>query len=58
MSLFYDPQTKNVRPWVYIVFILVPIILIIITLFGTRDLVNEYKQDQEIEETQDILKDF
>ncbi|HNV24317.1 MAG TPA: hypothetical protein PLH56_05680 [Candidatus Omnitrophota bacterium] len=37
MSLFYDPLTKKPKPWVFVVFIIIPIALFILSIvFGRQ----------------------
>lgn len=37
MSLLYDPQKKQTKPWVFVAFIIIPIAMLIVgLLFGKK----------------------
>ena len=56
MSIFYDPQKKAVKPWVYIVFIAIPILLFLGLIFGSKPAVEKYQQEKEQKKQQDIFE--
>ena len=37
MSLFYDPTTKKTKSWVFAVFIIIPIIIFLLSVFLGKD---------------------
>jgi len=53
MTTFYDPSTKKPQPWVFIVFIIVPIAIALLSFaFGQKNY-----QDKQLEEKRAAGKD-
>ncbi len=57
MSIFYDPLKRKPRVWVFAMFIVIPIVLIILSLFGTRTIVKKDKMKAKKEDV-DIFNKF
>ena len=55
MSLFYNPKTKKAQPWIFVVFILIPVLLIVLLWMSTKKRVKEY-HNQQVEKERDIFE--
>ena len=58
MAILYDSKTRRVQPWIPIAFLLIPVIVLVIGYFVTRDKVQQYKTDQEQKQQEDVFKRF
>ncbi|MCA9407137.1 MAG: hypothetical protein KC733_00465 [Candidatus Omnitrophica bacterium] len=58
MSILYDPLKRKPKVIVYIILGLIPLILLCFLLFGSKDLVKQYQDQKEQEETEDIFDRF
>ena len=55
MTLFYDPKKKQPQPWVKVIFILIPLILILLALtFGKKRFESEL-DNKGVDENIDIF---
>ena len=58
MTLFYNPKKRQVRVWVIISFIVLPVILMICVFLGTQGIVKKEKNKVIREEAIDIFDKF
>jgi hypothetical protein len=57
MSIFYDPKTKKVQPWIYVVFVLIPVVLVALLFLGSKKAVEKNKKQKQIEKEMNIFKE-
>jgi len=55
MTLFYNPRTRKVQPWVLMAFILVPLVILVIGWVVTQGMVSEHKIQKANEAAEDIF---
>ena len=56
MSVFYDPKKKAVKGWVFVCFIIIPIVLFVISLVTGRQIADMFKAKDQAQQEPDIFK--
>lgn len=55
MSFFYDPISRKPKIWIYIAFVIVPLILVFLLFASSQSKVDEYKKKKAAETESDIF---
>ncbi|MBP9855549.1 MAG: hypothetical protein KBD53_11840 [Candidatus Omnitrophica bacterium] len=58
MSLYYDSKKRKVRPWIYVVFGIIPVVMIYCTYVFSQNPVKEYKLREQQKLEEDIFARF
>ncbi len=58
MSIFYNSKKRKVRPWIYFVFISVPIVLMVCGYYLTKDKVDDFKNRRQQKQQENIFERF
>lgn len=58
MSILYDSKRRRVQPWIPIAFILIPVVILSLAYFLTKDKVQEFKSQKDQKQQEDIFDRF
>ena len=58
MSIFYNSKKRKVRPWIYVAFVSVPLLLIFCIYYFSQGALSDYKQRQQQKQEDDIFNRF
>ncbi|MGE0269245.1 MAG: hypothetical protein AB7S78_12410 [Candidatus Omnitrophota bacterium] len=58
MSLYYNSKKRRVRPWIYIAFVAVPLVLIFFLYYFSQGALSDYKRREQQKQEEDIFNRF
>ncbi len=58
MSILYDTKKRRVQPWIPIAFLLIPVIVLLVGYYLTKDKVQDYKIQKEHKHQEDVFTRF